>query len=66
MVDHVLGCTLNMSTMMDTWSKEDFSSQDSICIGPASYGESISVGHVYALRPHSVEKKSLEAALICV
>lgn len=66
MVDHVLGCTLNMSTMMDTWSKEDFGSQGSICIGFASYGEGIPVGHVYALAPHTVEKKSLEAALTCI
>lgn len=66
MVDHVLGCTLNMSTMMDTWCKEDFSSKDSICIGVASYGESVPAGHVYVLASHTAEKKSLEAALICI
>jgi len=51
---------------MDTWNKEDFSPQDSICIGVASYEEGIPVGHIYALPPHIVEKLSLEAALTCI
>lgn len=38
-VDHILGCTLNMSTMMDRWSKEDFRSQDSICIAVVAMGK---------------------------
>lgn len=37
--DHILGCTLNMSTMMDRWSKEDFKSQDCICIAVVAMGK---------------------------
>lgn len=65
MVDHVLRCTLNMSTMMDTWSKEDLSSQESICTGVSSYGKGIPVGHIHALAC-TVEKEALEAALNCI
>lgn len=52
--------------MMGTWSKEDFSSQDSICIGVSGYGESIPVGHIYAFPSHTLEKKSLGAALTLI
>lgn len=37
--DHILRCTLNTSTMMDRWSKEDFMSQDSICIAVVAMGK---------------------------